>query len=363
MSDRVSSYSGMMQMDTLIQSMTTRLNGLVNEVASGQVANPAQAMGSSASLLYQLHMQSDQETTLQTSIGVASQQLDTVQTVMGSIGSLAQSVSDAGMQAQQDGTGTISGNSASMLAEQAQTAMEQVLGQLNTTYAGSALFAGESTQPPMQSPTATGGPNTTMSAILSAAVTANGGAPLSSSSIDNLVNGTNGIASVFNGTNSNPAQNFNGVFYTGSTSSQPTTVLIGTNQTVQYNTQANQPAFRDLLQGLSMISLAGSSSSQLDSSGQNALVAQGLQLLNNAQTELTNTQGGLGNIQSQMQNAISLQQSAATATQQQISGFEQADMTADSTDITALQTQLQAAYELTAQISQLSLTHYMPSPA
>lgn len=363
MSDRVSSYSGMSQMDSLIDAMTSQLNGMVNEVASGEVTNPAQTMGTSASLLYQLQAQSTQETTLQTSIGVASQQLDTVQAVMGSIGSLAQSVSDAGMQAQEDGTGTISGSSATLLAEQAQTAMEQVLGQLNTTYAGSALFAGDSTNPPMQSLDATGGPTDTMNSILSAAVTANGGTPLSASDIDNLVNGPNGIASVFNGTNSNPAENFNGVFYTGSASPQQTTVLIGTNQTVQYNTQANQPAFTDLLQGLSMISLAGSSSSQLDSSGQNQLLTDGLQLLNNAQTELTNMQGGLGDIQSQMQNAVNLQQSAATATQQQINGYVQANTTADSTDITALQTQLQAAYELTAQISQLSLTHYMPSPA
>jgi flagellar hook-associated protein 3 FlgL len=363
MSGRVSSYSGPMQMDSLIQTMTGQLNQLTNEIASGQNANPAGSMGTSAALLYQLHAQSDQETELQTSIGMASQQLDTVQTVMTSLGSIAQTVSNAGLATQINGVGTIATTSAVSLAQQAQSSMQQILGQLNTTYAGSALFAGDNTAPPMQAADATGGPIDTMDAILSAAVAANGGNPLTSADIDNLVNGPNGIASVFSNTNSNPAQNYNGVFYTGATSTQPTTVLIGTNQTLQYNAQANQPAFRDLLQGLSMLSLVGAPSSQLDESAQAELVTQGVQMISQGQTELTNLQGSLGNTQAQMQSAISLQQSAASATQQQIAGYEQTNETADATNLATLQTQLQAAYELTAQISQLSLTHYMPTPA
>ena len=82
-----------------------------------------------------------------------------------------------------------------------------------------------------------------------------------------------------------------------------------------------------------------------------------------AQTKLTEMQGSLGSTQAQMQSAITLQKAAASATQEQIAGYEQTDTTADATDLSALQTQLQAAYELTAQISQLSLTHYMPTPA
>ncbi|OYV37574.1 MAG: hypothetical protein B7Z80_12450 [Rhodospirillales bacterium 20-64-7] len=361
MSGRISSYSGTMQMDSLIQTMTGKLNKLVNEAASGQVANPAGAMGTSAALLYQLHTQSDQQTGLQTSIGLVATRLDTAQTVMSSIGSLAQTVSTAALQTQSVGTGTLGAPAASTLAQQAQSAMQQILGQMNTTYAGSALFAGDSTQPPMQTANAAGGPTATMNAVLSAAVTAKGG-PLSSSDISNLVNGTNGISSVFDNTNSVAGQNYNGAFYTASPNAQPTNVLIGTNQTVQYNLQGNQPAFRDLLKGLSMLSMVGAPSSQLHDSARSELVAQGLQVLTNAQTELTQLQGSVGNTQAQMQNAISLQRSAAATTQQQIAGYEQANVAADATDISTLQTQLQASYNLTAQISQLSLTHYMPPP-
>jgi flagellin-like hook-associated protein FlgL len=41
--------------------------------------------------------------------------------------------------------------------------------------------------------------------------------------------------------------------------------------------------------------------------------------------------------------------------------MEQADPTKISTQLTALQTQLEASYEVTAQISQLSLVHYLPT--
>src|SRR5690349_5585055 len=150
MSGRISSYSGAMQMASLIQTMTGRLNQLVNEVASGQVANPAGAMGTSAALLYQLHAQSDQQTGLQTSIGLVSQRLDVAQSVMSNIGTTAQTITSAALSTQANGVGSITDSAASGLAAQAQAAMQQVLGQLNTTYAGSALFNGNSTASPMQ---------------------------------------------------------------------------------------------------------------------------------------------------------------------------------------------------------------------
>ena len=52
-----------------------------------------------------------------------------------------------------------------------------------------------------------------------------------------LLTGPNGLSSVFNNTNSNPAQNYNGAFYTAPDDGQPTTVLIGVNQTLQYSVQ------------------------------------------------------------------------------------------------------------------------------
>ena len=84
-------------------------------------------------------------------------------------------------------------------------------------------------------------------------------------------------------------------------------------------------------------------------------------LIGQAQNELTTQQGLLGVTQAALQNVADQQQAAANATQKQIFGFEQADTTADATTLSTLQTQLQATYAITAEISQLTLTHYLPT--
>jgi flagellar hook-associated protein 3 FlgL len=345
-----------MQMDYLIQGLTGHLNQLAAEVSSGVKTNPAASMGTSAALLYQLNTQSDQETVLQTTIATASSNLDAVQNVMTSISSIAQAASADGAAAQTTGTSTVSSSAVSLLAGQAQNALQQVLGQLNTAYTGSALFAGNSTVPPMDSSTAP------MAALNGLLATAAGTTPLSASGVSSFISGalTSAFGAADPATNTATNPNFS-LFYGGTTDNTGTSALIGATQTLQYNTSANQQPFRDLIQGLSMLGMA--SSSNLDSTGASQMVTRGMQMISSAQTELTGLQGSLGNVQSQMTGAVSLQTSAAQATQLQIANYTNADTTVDATEVTSLQTQLEASYQLTSMISQLSLTHYMPAAA
>jgi flagellar hook-associated protein 3 FlgL len=240
--------------------------------------------------------------------------------------------------------------------------MSQVLTLLNTQYNGSSLFAGDATNTlPMQSADAAGGPLATVNAVLNAAVAANGGQPLTSANVSSLLTGPNGLASVFSNTNSNPALNYNQSFYSGSIDGQPTTVPIGVNQTVQYSVQGNQPAFSDLLQGLSMLTMLSAPSTQLDSTAKSAILTQANSLISQAQGELTGTQGQLGAVQAQLQQVADAQQTAASNTSQQISTLTGANLTADSEQLSALQTQLEASYQVTSLVSQLTLSHYLPT--
>lgn len=356
MIDRVSTYGSTLMSSYWTNSMQMQLNQVTGEIASGVKSDLTGPLGSNASLLYQLQAQSDQQTTLQTTVTDAVQRLDTMQTAMTSIGTTVQSIATQAINSTDTTT-----DGPTVLAGQAQDAMAQVIGQLNTQYEGSSLFAGDATTAaPMQAADAAGGPLAAINSVLSAAVSAKGG-PLSSSDINNLINGTNGIASIFNDTNSNPALNYNSSFYTVPDDGKPTTVLVGTTQTMQYNVTADQPAFRDLMQGLSMLSLLGAPSNQLDSTAVSALQTQASSLINQAQNELTTQQGLLGVTQASLQNVADQQQAAANATQTQITSYEQANTSADSTTLVTLQTQLQASYEITAAISQLTLTHYLPT--
>jgi flagellar hook-associated protein 3 FlgL len=319
-------------------------------------ANPAASMGADAASLYRLQADATAQNTLQTTTTDAGNRLDAIQNALTSMASSVQSIATATISS---AAATPEGQTA--LAQQAASTMSQVLNLLNTQYNGSSVFAGDATNAlPMVSADAPGGPQETVNAVLSAAVATKGG-PLSSSDIDSLVNGPNGLASVFSNTNSNPAQNYNGAFYTGATDGQPTKVLIGTNQTLQYNTSANQPAFTDLLQGLSMLSMLSAPSTQLDDTAKTALVQQASTLIGQAQSELTTQQGQLGTVQAQLQQVSDTQQTAYNNTTQQITNLEQADPATDATQLSALQTQLEASYAVTAQISQLSIVHYLPT--
>jgi len=357
MSGRISTFAAPLQQEYVLQGMNARLNTMTAEVSSGLNSNPAGAMGNNASLLYSLQNQADQENVVQTTATTAGNRLDAIQTALTSVASSVQTIA----------TGTINSASqtpegAAALGTEASNTMSQVLNLLNTQYNGSALFAGDATSnPPMRSADAAGGPQDAINTVLNTAVAANGGQPLTAANVDNLLNGPNGLASIFNNTNSNPALNYNSSFYTAPDDGKPTQVLIGVNQTVQYNAKANQPAFKDLMQGLSMLSMLSAPSTQLDSTAQSAILTQATTMIGQAQNELTTQQGQLGAVQAQLQQVSNAQQSAANATTAQVTSLEAADPYATATNLSALQNQLAASYQVTEALSQLTLSHYLPA--
>jgi flagellar hook-associated protein 3 FlgL len=357
MSGRISTFAAPLQQEYLLQSMNSQLNTLTGEVSSGLKANPAGAMGNDASLLYSLQMQADQQNVLQTTTTSAGNRLDAIQTALTSMATAVQTIATATINS---ASTTPEGQDA--LAAEATSTMSQVLDLLNTQYNGSAVFAGDATSsPPMQSANATGGPLDTINAVLNAAVAANGGQPLTSANVQSLLTGPNGLSSVFNNTNSNPALNYNSAFYTAPSDGKPTQVLIGLNQTVQYSVQGNQPAFTDLMQGLSMLTMLSAPSTQLDSTAKSAILTQATTMIGQAQNELTTQQGQLGAVQAQLQQVSNAQQTAANNTTQQISTLESADPYSTATHLSALQNQLEASYQVTAELSQLTLSHYLPA--
>ena len=357
MSGRISSFAAPLQQEFLIQAMNSQLHTLTAEASSGLKSNPAGAMGNDAALLYRLQMQADQQNVLQTTATNAGNQLDAAQTALTAIASAAQTIANASIST----TGsTPEGETA--VASQASSTMSQVLDLLNTQYDGNALFAGDaSSSPPMQSTDAPGGPLAAVNAVLSAAVNANGGQPLSSANVQALLTGPNGLSSIFNNSNSNPALNYNSAFYTAPDDGKPTQVLIGLNQTLSYNVKGNQPTFTHLMQGLSMLTMLGAPSTQLDSTAKSAILAQAGTLIGQAQNELITQQGQLGAVQAQLQQVATAQQTAASNTTQQIATFESADEATTATQLSALQAQLQASYQVTADLSQLTLSHYLPT--
>jgi flagellar hook-associated protein 3 FlgL len=357
MLDRIATFSGPVQRQSLVGSMQARLDHLVREVSSGRKSDADAAAGAGgASLLYQLRMQSDRATALKTSVTLAAQRLETAQSALTGLADVAQPL-----------LGTVRGWTSAMpqglavVAEQARGVLHHVVSLLNTGFAGRAVFGGnDATTPPMRMADAPDGILAVARGVLSDAAAAKGG-PLTTEDLPALLHGPDGLSQVFDDTHQDPTRRYATAAYTGATEEQPTRVLIGARQTVQYDASANQPAFRDLIRGLSMLSLLDAPSSALDDTARRTLLDQAADVLGTAHNGLNLLRGGLGAVQARLDAAVDTQQAAAQATEAQILSYVQTDTYGNATKISLLQTQLQATYALTAQISQLSLVRYMPN--
>jgi flagellar hook-associated protein 3 FlgL len=354
--DRITPYANSLVMQNLIQQMQTQQAQLTSEISSGAKANPAGSMGTAAALLYQLHLQNDQQNALQTTMTTASERLNTMQTAMTSIASVAQSASNAALN-----VNTNTSQGMAIMAATARSDMSQIMSLLNTQYDGHAIFAGsDSAGSPMP---ATDAPSGALDAINNAISTAtqNGATTITSSNATNLISS---VSDIFNNNyfGSSASNNFSSAFYTSkdtTNSGSQTEVLIGSQETLKYNVKGDNPAFKDLLHGLSLLSTLDAPSSQIDDSAKSQILAQAQTLLNRGQSELTTVQGVLGTKQSQLQRAQDIQKSAADATLKQITTDEQADPYTDAQKLTSLSTQLQATYQITASLAKLSLSNYL----
>ncbi len=213
MLDRIATSAVSLQRESQMQRMQTQLNKLTYENASGLIENPAGALGTGASALYQLHIDSDQQAVLQTSITSAGQRINSMQTALSSMTDMATQMSVAALNSASD-----SGSGMNVLAAQARSALAQMTDLLNTQYNGHAVFAGtDSAGTPMAD---SGTMSTAAQNILTDHVAANAGVALTDGDVTALVNGTAGAPGITN-------------FFTNTAA---TSVIVGTpSATFTYN--------------------------------------------------------------------------------------------------------------------------------
>jgi flagellar hook-associated protein 3 FlgL len=175
------------------------------------------------------------------------------------------------------------------------------------------------------------------------------GSPLSSAT--SLVNGSANTVSWYTG-NSGP----------GSALSSAT-AQIDTGITIQYGAQANESAIRSQLQSLAVYSAFTTSPTGTNSAAQIAALSQSIA------TNLTPQPGQqtIEEIQSQfaasqtvMTDTAARQAQSQTMLQTMVDNTETVSTQTVATEILALQTSLQASYQTTSMLSQLTLTKYLP---
>jgi flagellar hook-associated protein 3 FlgL len=172
-------------------------------------------------------------------------------------------------------------------------------------------------------------------------------------------------SSLVNGTSANTVSWYTGGTTTGS--ARATQVAqIGPGQTVNYGIQANEQAIVLQLQAVAAYAAFTTSPSNANASGQvsalNQSVTQALSAQPGQQT-IENIQSDLANAQTTMAAATSQQTQSQTTLQDLVSQIETVSPDQVASQILALQTSLQASYQTTSMLSQLSLVKYLPIPS
>jgi flagellar hook-associated protein 3 FlgL len=175
------------------------------------------------------------------------------------------------------------------------------------------------------------------------------GSPLSSAT--SLTNGAANTVEWYTG-NSGPG-----------TARSTSTVRVDNAQTVQFGAQANEQAIRTALQQIAVYaavvvnpggSNAGAQASALSQRINNNLTPQpGQQAISDIQTDFATAQNTMKDVQAR-------QTQSQTALQNLISNTEGISQNQVASEILSLQTSLQASYQTTAMLSQLSLVKFLP---
>jgi flagellar hook-associated protein 3 FlgL len=338
----------------LLQSILTAQTNLAQvqqEVSTGTYADVDLALGGDAGQDISLRGQQSLLQTINTTNNLVSTNLSSTQNILSSLQTTAQNFLQALVA--ESGSGNGNDDGAASLQETAQSALTSLISGLNTNVDGNYLFAGTNTSvEPIADYYGTNAPN--QLAVNTAFSTAFG----FSQSSANVSSITSSQMQSF--LDSDFAPLFQGANWTSSWSSASdttTTSQISPGQTVSTSVSANQTAFQDLAQAYTMVAELGTQN--LSSDAFQTVVSNAESLVNAGMSSLTDIQSGVGTVQSEITSAndqISVQMNVLST---QIGNLEDVNTAEASIQVTDLQTQIETAYELTSQLSQLSLVKYL----
>jgi hypothetical protein len=164
-----------------------------------------------------------------------------------------------------------------------------------------------------------------------------------------------------NGTAANTVQ-----WYTGDAGTESaratSTVRVDPSVTVQYGIRANEDAIRSLMESVALLAAVTTSPTDPNGAGKisalNSRVAQKLTVTPGKQNIL-DIQSDLANAQTVMKDATARQKLTQATMQNIIDQAENVSTDEAASQLLALQTDLQASYQTTAMLSQLSLVKFL----
>ena len=333
-------------MSRIVATTQRQLGVAQGELASGQYQDPGLRLGAMSGLDASLKSQASRIQSLVESNGLVSGSLDAARSAIDSIRSSAQGL--AGQLAV-----WTPGSQGVSLKELGTSGLDAFVAATNTSYNGQYVLGGiNSGQPPVNDVSS---PMSPARSALRSAFTSRFGFPPEDPAAANIT--PDALQAFLD-------QDLAGQFEPGAwkanwskASSENVRADIAPGRAVTISTNANQDGFRNFAMAATILGELGESS--LSDAARSTVVSVSSSLLARSASDLAKSEAGLGVAQSEIRAATTSMQSQATIIQAQIAGYEQADPYVTATSISVLTTRLQSAYQLTAQLQQLSLVKYL----
>jgi flagellar hook-associated protein 3 FlgL len=346
----ISTLGSYLQLNGSIRNLQRSLLDGQKELSTGVKADLMAALGSQTTSDVDLRNAYAETTEFKTTAGVVSIRLDTMQTALTSI---KDSLDKARIQAL---TAT-SPVARQQLQQLAKSTIDQINSLLNTQIDGRYLFAGTQTDTaPVQGQNAVNAATSLSPQQAVAQIIANLGPMTDAASALNVANGTDGVSSLFDDSNSDPNLRYTPTVYNGATTGS-VTARLDRGYEVDYGLRADNPAIRDALQGLYMLASVPSGSVPDDAYA--AWQSQAVSHLDKGFEGVIGMAANVGFQQSAVAEATTRHESTLTQLNSQIVNLEQADPYETAARLSQLQTQLEATFQVTARMSQLTLTKFL----
>lgn len=340
-------------------SVHQQLDTLTEQASTGMVAQTYAGLGSGANVSLDLNPQISALQAYKNNISQATGSMGLTQTAMTQIQKIA-----ATFVAAIPNLNGLNPSEVDSVAAQANAALQQLAGVLDTKDGNNYVFGGQdSANPPV--PSSDNILSSGFYAQINTAVTA-----LSASGASATTASTLAIASS-NAAGTSPFSVYMSqapgaisppVVQTGEGGTVQTGLLAsGNSVAVSSGTSTTGSYMRDLMRALA--TLGSMSSSQVNDPGFGALVQDTGTSLNGVVSAMAVDVGVLGNTQANLTATQTQLSDTATALTGQLSSVQNVNMAQTLSDLTSMQTQLQASYRLISGDTSLSLVNFLPASA
>lgn len=318
------------------------------EVASGRLADPGLALGSRTGRTVSLRQEHARLSTLIDANSTARTRLDTTQVALGGIREQAEAFLGALISAPEGGIGI------STLHDRAAAGLQGLIATLNGAIGNQHIFAGINTDAPPITDYFASPPGASKQAVDNAFLTSFGmtqGNPavgtISGTAMQSFLSGP--FAAMF----ADPQWSAN---WSGA-SSQVMESRISATRVENTSVSANEPGFRKLAMGYTMIADLGAEG--LGAAAFDTVKDNAIRLISEGINEITAVQGRVGGVQARVTQANDRMSLQIDIFSREITSLESVDPFEAATRVTDLLTRLEAGYALTARLQRLSLLNYL----